>query len=27
VDLSPAATHFAYSFASDLLSKPGEEQT
>ncbi len=26
-DLSPAATHFAYSFASDLLSKPGEEQT
>jgi hypothetical protein len=26
-DLSPAATHFAYSFASDLLSKPDEEQT
>jgi len=25
-DLSPAATRFAYSFASDLLSKPGEEQ-
>lgn len=26
-DLSLSATHFAYSFVSDLLSKPGEEQT